>query len=55
MINLLRDNSSCRYRVNNRCSNSQIASSPIVDDSLQSRWYCSNCEHYSASTQAGVE
>ena len=37
----------CRFRTRDRCSNAQVALGLIVNDSLQSRWYCAQCAHFS--------
>ena len=47
MVPITRDNKLCKFRNGNRCINDMIAKKPVVDDSLQSRWYCSNCKYYS--------
>lgn len=37
---------SCTHRNGNKCTNDKIASGPIVNDSLQSKWYCSTCKYF---------
>jgi hypothetical protein len=48
MVPITRDNNLCIHRVGDRCGNSNVANAPVVNDSLQSRWYCSNCPYYNA-------
>ena len=46
MVPITRDNNLCKFRSGSHCANDLIANKPIVNDSLQSRWYCSNCKYY---------
>lgn len=40
------NNERCRWRMKDKCVNEKIASGIIVNDSLQSRWFCSNCQYF---------
>lgn len=40
------NNADCRFRRNSKCSNMNIASGIVVNDSLQSQWYCSQCKYF---------
>ncbi|MBD3388240.1 MAG: hypothetical protein GF416_04100 [Candidatus Altiarchaeales archaeon] len=46
MVPITRDNSKCIHRNEDRCTNNKIANTPVVNDSLQSQWYCSNCPYF---------
>ncbi len=46
MVPVTRDNCKCTHRVGDRCGNPKVAESPRVNDSLQSRWYCSLCPYF---------
>ena len=46
MVPITRDNRRCLHRVGDRCGNSRVANAAVVNDSLQSRWYCSNCSYF---------
>ncbi len=48
MVPITRDNKRCVHRVGDRCGNSRVANTPVVNDSLQSRWYCSTCPYFAA-------
>jgi len=50
MVPITRDNKLCSHRVGDRCANPQVANTPVVNDSLQSRWYCSNCPYFNVRT-----
>ena len=50
MVTISKDNKACVHRVGNRCQNERVANAPVVNDSLQSKWYCSNCPYYSVGT-----
>jgi hypothetical protein len=36
----------CRHRKSDRCTNELVGDGVVVNDSLQSRWYCSQCNHF---------
>jgi hypothetical protein len=36
----------CSFRRGDRCTNDKIADGIIVNDSIQSQWYCANCEYF---------
>ncbi|MFH1788440.1 MAG: hypothetical protein ABH834_03565 [Candidatus Altiarchaeota archaeon] len=40
------NNQRCRWRVGDKCGNDQVGAGIIVNDSLQSRWFCSGCNHF---------
>ena len=40
------NNEKCVFRRGDRCVNDKIAAGIIVNDSIQSRWYCANCEYF---------
>ncbi|MFH1054971.1 MAG: hypothetical protein V1744_02625 [Candidatus Altiarchaeota archaeon] len=46
MVPITRDNTRCSHRSGDRCGNNQVANTPVVNDSLQSKWYCSNCPYF---------
>ncbi len=46
MIPLLNNNELCKHRRGEKCMNEQIAKGMIVNGSMQSRWYCSNCKYF---------
>ncbi|MFH0860945.1 MAG: hypothetical protein V1921_07070 [Candidatus Altiarchaeota archaeon] len=45
-LSLNENNRVCRFRSGDRCSNEMVAHGPIVNDSLQSQWYCSACKYF---------
>ena len=46
MVPVTRDNHKCIHRRQDRCGNASVANAPVVNDSLQSRWYCSKCPYF---------
>ncbi|MFH1835446.1 MAG: hypothetical protein ABH851_04585 [Methanobacteriota archaeon] len=40
------NNEMCKWRIGDKCINEKIAAGIIVNESTQSRWYCSNCQHF---------
>lgn len=40
------NNSDCRFRRNSKCGNMNIANGIVVNDSIQSQWYCSQCKYF---------
>jgi len=40
------NNLQCKYRKNGKCANTNIANGIVVNDSLQSQWYCSQCKYF---------
>gem|GEM_PF-4155567 len=36
----------CAHRKANMCTHREVSDQHIVDESMQSRWFCSNCGYY---------
>ncbi|MDD5111825.1 MAG: hypothetical protein PHG85_04725 [Candidatus Altiarchaeota archaeon] len=36
----------CRFRKSSKCMNTSIANGIVVNESLQSQWYCSQCKYF---------
>jgi hypothetical protein len=40
------NNRRCRWRVGDKCVNEKVGFGVIVNESLQSKWFCSGCQHF---------
>ena len=40
------NNDRCMWRVGDKCVNEKVGAGVIVNDSLQSKWFCSYCNHF---------